>query len=77
MVFESFEAAVAASKELNPFLNEGFVLCDKKFFRVKIKSPEYVALTYLGFNNGNSWKKFCVEVKGSIFLEWHVLKLKK
>lgn len=37
---------VAAALELKPMENEGYVVCDKHFNRVKIKSPKYVALAH-------------------------------
>ncbi len=43
----SAEEALEASKNLNPVENEGFVVVDSKFNRVKIKSPKYVALHHL------------------------------
>lgn len=43
----SLEEVLTAVKELNPIENEGFVVVDKYFNRVKIKSPQYVALHHL------------------------------
>jgi hypothetical protein len=40
----SIEACVEAAKHLNPLQNEGYVVCDHLFRRIKIKSPSYVAL---------------------------------
>lgn len=35
------------AKTLDPSQHEGFVVCDNQFNRVKIKSPQYVALAHL------------------------------
>ena len=46
----SLDDTVAAAKEL-PWDEEGYVVCDKYFNRVKIKSPEYVKAHYARNNN--------------------------
>jgi len=48
--FGSIEEVLEAAIELNPLKNEGYVVCDGKWNRVKVKSPQYVALTYLHSN---------------------------
>lgn len=40
----SFEAIVNSCKDINPMECEGYVVCDDNFNRVKVKSPQYVAL---------------------------------
>ncbi len=40
----SFDAIVESCKEINPMSQEGYVVCDGTFNRVKVKSPQYVAL---------------------------------
>jgi hypothetical protein len=49
----SFEDCVRASEALNPMQCEGFIVVDAKFNRVKVKSPQYVALSHMkdGFSN--------------------------
>lgn len=51
----SFERALAAAKELNHGLSqveaEGFVVVDKNWHRIKIKSPEYLAMHHVWNNN--------------------------
>jgi hypothetical protein len=37
----------AAANLLNPIDSEGFVICDRHFNRVKVKSPQYVAIAHL------------------------------
>lgn len=37
----------AASKELDPMQAEGFVVCDTNYNRVKVKSPQYVAIAHV------------------------------
>lgn len=44
-----------------PWDEEGYVVCDKYFHRVKIKSPEYVKAHYLA-NNGAITKKRLFEI---------------
>lgn len=41
------DACVHAASNLNPYQQEGFVVVDKNFNRVKIKSPAYVAIHHL------------------------------
>jgi hypothetical protein len=38
---------IEAAKELNPMESEGYIVCDRAFNRVKIKSPQYVAIAHL------------------------------
>lgn len=38
---------VAASQAINPMESEGFVVRDARFNRVKVKSPQYVALAHM------------------------------
>jgi hypothetical protein len=44
---DSIESCLTAAETLEPFNQEGFVVVDTKFNRVKIKSPKYVALHHL------------------------------
>lgn len=37
----------AAANLLNPIATEGYVVCDRHFNRVKVKSPQYVAIQHL------------------------------
>ena len=48
--YSSLEECVAAAKQLNPVECEGFVVVDAQWNRVKIKSPQYVALHHLTDN---------------------------
>eukprot|EP01012_Entosiphon_sulcatum_P032578 TRINITY_DN4141_c0_g1_i1.p1 TRINITY_DN4141_c0_g1~~TRINITY_DN4141_c0_g1_i1.p1 ORF type:complete len:560 (+),score=79.77 TRINITY_DN4141_c0_g1_i1:31-1710(+) len=41
-------AVLGSAMSLNPAEAEGFVVCDAKWNRVKVKSPQYVALSQLG-----------------------------
>jgi RNA ligase len=38
---------IEAAKDLNPMESEGYIVCDRAFNRVKIKSPQYVAIAHL------------------------------
>lgn len=42
----TWEEIVEAAKALDPMNAEGYVVCDANFNRVKVKSPQYVALTH-------------------------------
>lgn len=54
---KSIEECVEAAKKLNPMESEGFVVCDGKFNRVKIKSPQYVALAQSSEKKGITDKR--------------------
>ena len=43
----SLEDVLHAATQIHPMNGEGFVVCDAHFRRVKIKSPQYVALHHL------------------------------
>lgn len=43
----SLEACIAAAKGLNPLQNEGYVVVDSAFRRIKVKNPQYVAIHHL------------------------------
>ena len=49
----SLEEVLEAAKQINPMETEGYVLVDKHFNRVKVKSPQYVALSHMkeGFSS--------------------------
>jgi hypothetical protein len=44
----SIEEAEALCQTMNPMEQEGFVITDAKFNRVKLKSPQYAAISHLG-----------------------------
>lgn len=44
---DSYDAVIAAAMALNPLRQEGFVVVDGNWRRVKIKSPAYVAIHHL------------------------------
>lgn len=43
----SFDEVIEASEALDPLQQEGYVICDSKFNRIKVKSPKYVALHHM------------------------------
>jgi hypothetical protein len=51
--FTSDTEVKAAANSLNPIETEGYIVCDRNFNRVKIKSPQYVAINHLmgGFSS--------------------------
>lgn len=52
----SLKEVIAASEAL-PWNEEGYVVCDNEFNRVKIKSPKYVSAHYLRSNNTISYER--------------------
>jgi hypothetical protein len=49
----SIQDVVAASHKLNPAKNEGYVICDAQYRRIKVKSPSYVAVAHLNTTDRN------------------------
>jgi hypothetical protein len=45
--YSSLDEVVEAARSLDPHAREGFVVCDRNFNRVKVKSPRYIALAHL------------------------------
>lgn len=43
----SMDAIVESAKNLDPMESEGYVVCDANFNRVKMKTPQYVAVAHL------------------------------
>lgn len=66
---DSLEEIVAIAKRL-PYNDEGFVICDENFNRVKVKSPSYVAIHHIGslhLNNRVKYKDFfSIAINGEI-----------
>ena len=60
----SIDDCVKAANELD-CNNEGFVVCDKNFNRVKIKSPTYVALHHMKNNGVLSYERGIEIVRGN------------
>eukprot|EP01130_Rhizamoeba_saxonica_P015273 TRINITY_DN6814_c0_g1_i3.p1 TRINITY_DN6814_c0_g1~~TRINITY_DN6814_c0_g1_i3.p1 ORF type:complete len:214 (-),score=45.01 TRINITY_DN6814_c0_g1_i3:12-653(-) len=52
--FESLEEVVDAAKRLDPLIQEGFVICDSNFNRVKVKNPGYVQIALLRANDSEN-----------------------
>ena len=52
---QTLEEIIAACHALDPMDGEGYIVCDRDFNRIKIKSPEYVAISHLktGFSTRN------------------------
>lgn len=44
---QSWDDIMAAAKELDPMESEGYVVCDANYNRVKVKSPQYVAVAHM------------------------------
>ena len=60
----SIDDCVKAANELD-CNNEGFVVCDKNFNRVKVKSPTYVALHHMRNNGVLSYERGIEIVRGN------------
>jgi hypothetical protein len=62
------------AEELDPTICEGYVVCDAKWNRVKVKSPNYVLLSHLMFDDEISKKNKLLKVvqtnEGSEFLTY-------
>eukprot|EP01080_Neovahlkampfia_damariscottae_P010963 gene10963-3671_t len=61
----SLSEILKAAKDLNPIEHEGYVVCDKNFNRVKIKSPSYVALHQSQGIKGNHENKMIEIIKNN------------
>ena len=61
---KSIDDCVKAAEKLD-CNNEGFVVCDKNFNRVKVKSPTYVALHHMKNNNVVSYARGIEIVRGN------------
>ncbi len=56
-VMKSLEEVISVAKEL-PFNEEGYVVVDKHWNRIKVKSPKYVAVHYIRNNGSLNSKRF-------------------
>ncbi|MEA5472239.1 RNA ligase [Spirulina sp. 06S082] len=68
----SWSEILEASKYLDPMNSEGYVICDRAFRRVKVKSPEYVALSH--FRQGFSTRRMLeiiLKHEGDEFLSYY------
>ncbi|HLO48593.1 MAG TPA: T4 RnlA family RNA ligase [Kamptonema sp.] len=43
----SWTEVIKAAEQLDPMDSEGYIICDRNFNRVKVKSPQYVAISHL------------------------------
>ncbi|MEL6492858.1 MAG: T4 RnlA family RNA ligase [Cyanobacteria bacterium J06621_3] len=53
--FGTIEALAAQADQLDPLQQEGFIVCDAAFNRLKLKSAEYVNLSHL--KDGSSYRR--------------------
>jgi len=53
--FNTIQDTIDAARKLNPLQAEGFVVRDADFNRLKIKCPNYVALSHLGGSSVNDF----------------------
>jgi hypothetical protein len=64
----SIEDCVKAAEALNPMENEGFVVVDRYFNRIKIKSPAYVMLHHA--KDSLSKKRMCEIIRSGEYQEF-------
>ncbi|MDJ1494675.1 RNA ligase [Cytophagaceae bacterium DM2B3-1] len=68
------EEVLEAGKQLNPMKQEGFVVCDANFNRVKIKSLQYVSIGFLRGIEDKTTHRYLLEIiktnEGSEFLSY-------
>lgn len=63
-LLKSIDECIEAAGQLD-FNNEGYVVCDKHFNRVKVKSPTYVALHHMKNNSVLSYERGIEIVRGN------------
>lgn len=44
---QTLKEIIALTNELDPMTSEGYIICDRNFQRIKVKSPQYVAISHL------------------------------
>ncbi len=70
----SLADALESGKQLNPMKQEGFVVCDENFNRVKIKSLQYVSIGFLRGVDDKNTHRYLLEIiktnEGSEFLSY-------
>ena len=44
---QTLKEIIALTNELDPMTSEGYIICDRDFKRIKVKSPQYVAISHL------------------------------
>jgi hypothetical protein len=75
--FTSAQQVIDQSRVIDPMKCEGFIICDAQFNRVKVKSPQYVALSHLTTRNKNVNVRLMLDVvrtnEGSEFLSYFKL----
>jgi hypothetical protein len=69
---QTLEEIITACNTLDPMDCEGYIICDRDFNRIKIKSPEYVAISHLktGFST-RSIIEIIVTNEGEEFLSYY------
>lgn len=58
----SLEEVLAKCNEVSPIEQEGFVVCDSKYNRIKIKSPQYVRLCLLNDADTKLTDRYLLEI---------------
>ena len=69
----TIEEVIETANQLDPMKSEGYVVCDGKFHRVKVKSPSYVAMSHLKESVGMSGRQLLEIVRrneSSEFLQY-------
>merc|ERR1712137_201531 len=72
----TLDKVILEASKLSPTKSEGFVVCDKNYHRLKVKSPAYVALSLLSIKNPDDMNakhilQICKAEEGSEFLAYY------
>lgn len=69
---QNLSKIIALTNELDPMKSEGYIVCDAQFNRVKVKSPQYVAISHLrtGFST-RRMLEIVVTNEGEEFLNYY------
>ncbi|MCC0176315.1 2'-5' RNA ligase [Waterburya agarophytonicola K14] len=69
---QTLEEIVAMTDKLDPMDSEGYIICDREFKRIKVKSPQYVAISHLktGFSS-RRMLEIVVTNEGEEFLNYY------
>ncbi|MBC8112590.1 MAG: 2'-5' RNA ligase, partial [Verrucomicrobia bacterium] len=72
--FQNLAQVLEAGREINPMKQEGFVICDEKFNRVKVKSLQYVSIGFLKGVEDKTTDRYLLEIiktnEGAEFLSY-------
>jgi RNA ligase len=68
----NWQEIIKAAAELDPMDSEGYIVCDRDFNRVKVKSPQYVAIAHLRDSfSSRKMIEIVLENEGEEFLNYY------